>query len=324
MGAEAQRNRVCPKVAAQMTVTRALALAGCLLLLSAAVLLAAVPEGTGRGVLKEPFPKAVSGYGAEGKTEIYDRGSVYDYMDGGAEVYLACGMKSLRVQRYARKGEPPITVDLFEMEDAAGAFGAFTFERLDEEAGIGQGSEYGGGQLRFWQGRHFAFIQSERETPASRQGVLGIGQAIAERLGPAEAPPKLASLLPEEGLRPLSVRYVLSPLLLETMERTALANPLGLPERCEAVVGRYGPKGSPERVLVAKFPSEEAAGLAVAAYLGTKFPGAERSVPFEGEGGWCAVASSGSCAIAVLGAPSHGDSNNRLEEVTRKVKGVTR
>jgi hypothetical protein len=269
------------------------------------------------------FPREAAGYRADGKAESYDMETVYDYMDGGAEVYLAYGMKLLRVARYARKEEPPITVDLFEMEDAAGAFGAFTFERLDEEAGIGQGSEYGGGQLRFWQGRYFAFIQTERETQASRLAVLELGKHLAERLGPDEPAPKLASSLPEEGLRPLSVRFVRSPLLLETMERTALGNPLGLPRRCEAVVGRYGPRGGPERVLVAALPSEEGAALSVSAYLGAKFPGAEAVKPFEGEGGWCAVGSTGSCAVVVLGAPSPSDAEARLEAVTRKAKGVT-
>jgi len=74
-------------------------------------------------------------------------------------------MKSLQVQKYAKKDEPPIVFDLFEMDSPEGAFGAFTFEREDDEAGIGQGSEYGGGLLRFWRGGSFGLSR--------RKGRLG-------------------------------------------------------------------------------------------------------------------------------------------------------
>jgi hypothetical protein len=206
-----------------------------------------------------PFPSSASGYSADGKTETYDRKTVYKYMDGGAEVYLAYGMKALRVQRYTRNGEPAIVVDLFEMDSARGAYGAFTFEREDEEAGIGQGSEYGGGLLRFWRGRTFVFIQAEKETPTSREAILALGRDLAGRLGPDGAVPSIVKALPAEDLRPLSVRYVRTPLLLETLDPVFMDNPLGLDSPCEVVMGRYGPKGSKERVLIIRASNEEEA-----------------------------------------------------------------
>jgi hypothetical protein len=266
------------------------------------------------------FPKSVSGYRADGKVETYDRETVYKYMDGGAEIYLEYGMKSLVVQKYAKKGEPPIVFDLFEMDSSEGAFGAFTFEREDEGVELGQGSEYGGGLLRFWQGRYFAFVQSEKETPASKEAVLALGRAVVASLGVKGAEPRLPEALKSEDFRARSVRYVLSPLLLEVLEPQFGGNPLGLPSRCEAVLGRYGAKGNTQRVVLVRFPDEKASAAAVGALLQAWTKGsAEASEPFLGGGTWAAAGYSGPIVAIVLGAVESEAASKRLVAVIQKL-----
>ena len=272
---------------------------------------------------KELFPAMAAGWQADGKIETYDRDSVYKYMDGGAEVYIEYGMKSLRVQRYAKKDEPPIVFDLFEMDSAAGAYGAFTFEREDEEAGIGQASEYGGGLLRFWQGRFFGFIQAEKETPASKAAILALGKAAAAALGPAGTAPPLSKALPDEGLRPLSVRYIRSPLLLEVMDPIFFSNPLGLGPSCEAVEGRYGPKGSTERVLVVRFANGDLAIEAVDRFGKEIYQRAAHSAQGNQDfSGWRQIVS-GRYAILILDAPDPERARNRAEAVRQSIRRVS-
>lgn len=290
---------------------------------SAAAVLAAPPAEA--AAMTDAIPRAAGSYAAVESPRRYDRRTAYDYMDGGAEVYLAYGMTALWVQEYAKEGEPLLTLNLFEMDSAAGAFGVFTYEREDEEAGVGQGSEYGGGILRFWRGRHFVFAQAETETPKAREALLALGRALADRLGPSQAAPTLPGGLPADGLRPASVRYVLSPLLLEALERAAAGNPLGLPGRCEAVVGRYGPKGAGERILLAAFPDEEAAKAGIAGFLNARAAGgAKPGEPFPAEGGWSAAAASGSRAVLVLGAPGEAAARKRLQQAVSGAREVVR
>jgi hypothetical protein len=275
--------------------------------------------------MSDTIPRAAGCYAADGGPQRYDRQTAYDYMDGGAEVYLAYGMQALWVQTYACEGEPPITLNLFEMDSPSGAFGVFTYEREDDGAGIGQGSEYGGGILRFWQGRDFVFLQAETETTKARDAVLAIGNALASQLGPAQPAPALPAGLPADGLRPLSVRFVTSPLLLEAIERAASGNPLGLPRRCEAVVGRYGTKGGGERVVLAEFPDEKSAQAGVAAFLKARAPGtAKPGEPYSAEGGWCAAATSGLRAVLVLGAPDAAAARRRLVQAVGTNREVGR
>ncbi len=271
------------------------------------------------------IPVSVKEWRAEGKATDYNTRTVFEYLDGGAEVYLAYGMKNVRALKYTHLGEPSIHLSIFEMEESDGAFGAFTYERIDAEAGIGQGSEYGAGMLRFWQGRYFVFIQAEQETPASRDAVLALGKTLASRLGAQGRPPALLAALPQKGLRPLTVRYVISPLLLKNLERTLDNNPLGLPQRTAAVVGRYGKPGNPERILLARFSDERSARAGVEAYLKTQPGGVHRPAePYGGPAGWSLVAASGVHAVLILDAPDASTVRRQFEEINYTLKEISR
>ena len=58
------------------------------------------------------------------------------------------------------------------------AFGIFSFEREGGDVGLGQGSEYEAGFMRFWKGRFFVSILAEHETPGAKEVMFGLGKAI--------------------------------------------------------------------------------------------------------------------------------------------------
>ena len=267
------------------------------------------------------IPASISDWVAEGEPSTYNQKTVFDYLDGGAEVYLAYGMRSARALRYTRSGEPSIDLSIFEMEAPDGAFGAFTYERLDAEAGIGQGSEYGAGILRFFQGHYFVFIQAERENPASREAVLTLGKLLASHLGPEARLPALLDVLPQQGLRPLTTRYVISPLLLKNLEPTLNDNPLELPARTEAVMGRYWKPGNPERIIIARFPDASAAAKGVESYVRTRIAKVHKPMePFKSHDGWSLVTPSGNFAVLILDAPEATLANKQCEAIKLKLK----
>ena len=76
------------------------------------------------------LPLEVAGWTASGDSEIYDTESIFAYIDGHAEVYLAYGMKRCVSRRYVESdGGAEIVVDLFEMASPADAFGVFSHDR---------------------------------------------------------------------------------------------------------------------------------------------------------------------------------------------------
>ena len=100
----------------------------------------------------QSLPDQVLDWEAEAEDAVYDRETLYDYMNGGAEVYLAFDFQQVFVRKFMRTGEDEIILDIYNMGSPAEAFGVFSCDREDEGAGIGQDSEYGFGLLRFWKG----------------------------------------------------------------------------------------------------------------------------------------------------------------------------
>jgi hypothetical protein len=268
------------------------------------------------------LPEEIQGWRADDPLKSYDPKTVYDYMDGNAEVYLSYGMKVLYTGQYTRSGELPVTLNVFEMTSPEAAHGIFTFERMDPGIDIGQGSEYGAGILRFWQGSYFIFIQAERETPAAREMILALGRLLAAHLEPGHYTPTLTRALPKEGFRPLSLRYALTPQLLSSLETLARDNALGLPARCEAVVGRYGKPGKPERILLAKYGDEISAKRGLEAFTRKQKPAWHRSSPTQGEDGWCYGIAQGTFVILVLDALDSATARTRLETAMTTLKEV--
>ena len=92
-------------------------------------------------LVRANLPREVAGWRAVDEDEVYDQESIFSYIDGQAEVYLAYGMKRCLARRYVGpEGEPDIVVDLFELASAADAYGVFTHDRDGEDIDVGQGA----------------------------------------------------------------------------------------------------------------------------------------------------------------------------------------
>ena len=109
--------------------------------------------------------------------EFYNRSTLYEYIDGGAELYLAYDFQEVFVRRYAGPGDTEIILDIYDMGSASEAFGVFSVEREDQDLGIGQGSEYGGGLLRFWKGRFFVSILTTGDAQKAKPAIIQAGKS---------------------------------------------------------------------------------------------------------------------------------------------------
>jgi hypothetical protein len=57
--------------------------------------------GSGISRLRAKLPDEALGWRAADRGELYDRESIFSYIDGHAEVYLAYGMESCLARRYS-------------------------------------------------------------------------------------------------------------------------------------------------------------------------------------------------------------------------------
>jgi hypothetical protein len=221
------------------------------------------------------IPDQVLDWKASGEDAVYDRKTLYDYMDGGAEVYLAFDFRRVFVRKYADAAANEIVLDVYDMGSPAEAFGMFSCDRQDPAAGIGQGSEYGLGLLRFWRGRYFVSITVAGDEDKAEKAVLDLGKAVVPLLGPDGAPPALLAALPAEGLKADRVSYFHDHVHLSNRYYVSSENVLGLDAKTECAFGEYALAGRESaRLLVVRYPTAERARAAEASFRKAFLPAA--------------------------------------------------
>jgi hypothetical protein len=78
--------------------------------ISRVLMLALIPALLAGGAVKDlsqQVPKQVRDWKASGPDAVYDRKTLCDYTDGGAEVYLAYDFREVFVRKYGRKMTAP-------------------------------------------------------------------------------------------------------------------------------------------------------------------------------------------------------------------------
>jgi len=129
--------------------------------------------------LRAQLPEEALGWRAVDRGELYDQESIFSYIDGHAEVYLAYGMTGCLARRYAGpQGEADVTLDVFEMASPADAYGVFTYDRDGERVDVGREGLFRYGWLSFWKGRSSSSVTAEADTEAARAAVLELGRSV--------------------------------------------------------------------------------------------------------------------------------------------------
>jgi hypothetical protein len=200
------------------------------------------------------FPAETNGWRASGPVATYGRHTVFDYMDGAGELYLAYDFRRVRVQEYRRPAAAEITVEAYEMSSSEDAYGVFTHDPEGEDVGVGQDNAYAAGLLRFWKGRCFFRILADEDRPEAKATVLSLGRSLADQVA-AGVRPALARRLPDEHLERASVRYFHTQVSLNSFYYLADENLLRLSPRTEAVLAVYRPDSEKLTLLVIRYPT---------------------------------------------------------------------
>ncbi len=220
------------------------------------------------------LPKKVGDYRAEEKDEIYNRKTTFQYMDGAAELYLSYAFSYLLVRRYNKPDHPSITVELFDMGLSQDAFGIFSYQTEDEEVNVGQGSDYGGGLLRFWKGNYFINVYAEKDSPEIKKDILNIGETISKRINRSGQKPVLINFIPEDGLWRRSIRYFHLHPILNHHYFISHENILNLNSKTNAILADYLFSDSKDKIylLLIQYPDERQAKKAFSSFLKAYMP----------------------------------------------------
>ena len=246
-------------------------------------------------------PREILGWVAV-EDRSYDRKSLYTYIDGGAELYLAYRFHRVAVSTYRKAGAGDIILDVYDMGTPEDAYGVFSAERESEDVGVGECSEYGGGLLRFFKGTFFVSIMAVEETMESREAVFSLGRSVAGAISPAGGVPELISLLPEHGLIGTSIRYFYHPMILNLHYYLAEENILELDHHTRAVLAQYTEENGAGYLLLVGYSSATGASAAGDRFAEVYMPDAMEGVVQTENGRWTAMTVRSRYVVVVLDA----------------------
>ncbi len=155
------------------------------------------------------FP-SVSGWKQVGEIQTFDPNTLYEYINGGADLYLANDFEELKVAEYQNDKKAAVTVDVYRHRTPIHAFGIYSQERFPGASLIDVGVQ--GYQekhaLNFLSGNTYVKITGY-DTGAEDPGILlTFAKAVAGNLGDKGAFPAIVTTFPAEGKVKNSEKFI--------------------------------------------------------------------------------------------------------------------
>lgn len=145
------------------------------------------------GLLREPLPGHA---GAQAPPSFYASDALYQYIDGGADIYLLYDFKRLLHQDF-KNGATEVTVDIYEMGNIEDAFGIYAAERSPGYKFISIGAEgyRDKGILNYFEDRYYLKLSA---SGANADLLLDqLARLLSGRIGGSRTFPALLEKFPE-------------------------------------------------------------------------------------------------------------------------------
>jgi hypothetical protein len=203
------------------------------------------------------LPKSVGVWNRPDSPRVINSENIFKYMNGAGELYLGYRFRHLEVFDYAADSQDNILVELYFMETSDDAFGLLSLDWGGEPVSFSDSTAhtsnpslalparvlYGAGLMRIWSDNVYARVMAYRETHASKQAVLALGQAIAADQKNAPPPDLVNTLAPQVGpdwkLRNDRLSFFRSYLVLNSIYYLSEKNILDLDLSTEAILAPY-------------------------------------------------------------------------------------
>ena len=299
------------------------------------------------------LPKSIGVWTRPDSVRIIDSSNIFDYMNGGGELYLAYRFNRLEVYEYTSEKLGDILVEVYFMGSSNDAFGLLSLDwsgesvtlndssALQNESGIAPSTRalYGQGFLRMATGKLYARVLAERETPELRKAILSLGQTIAmDRIPPPE--PDLLKVLPQSigsdwKLRNDRIGYFRSHLVLNSLYYLSYQNILNLDHSTEAVTAPYENVRNEKTIkriqlLFIKYATADKAQQALDLFHSNYLPDHKKGPvatdkathidTFNIEDGWLGYKLDGKCIAIIFECPDKKTAQMIMENISSDIK----
>jgi hypothetical protein len=155
------------------------------------------------------FPEVV-GWRQSGEAQTFNPETLFEYINGGADLYLTYDFQELRVAEYLNEKKASVTLEVYRHKTPIHAFGIYSQERLPDADFLEIGSQgyIETNVLNFLAGSYYVKINSFKTGPDDREILMTFAKRISEALGPAGTLPSILSSFPKEGKKKNSEKFI--------------------------------------------------------------------------------------------------------------------
>jgi hypothetical protein len=158
-----------------------------------------------------PDPQELKDWKKERPSELYMGEDLFQYINGGAEIYHEYGFVQVLVQDFSSRNGRSVSIEIYEMEAQEAAYGIYTFKSSSSGQAVDFGNEgrLEGYYLNFWRSNFLVTLTGFDEVEETVQGLLLIAESIDKKMSSIQKKEKsqLVHLLPEEGHILSSTKY---------------------------------------------------------------------------------------------------------------------
>ena len=276
--------------------------------------------GKGTSDLALLLPDTLQGWKVSREDARYSRDTLYDYIDGGAELYLSYGFKKVVNRTYVKANQPDMVVDIFDMDTSQNAYGVFSHSMETVETTFGQGSQSSEGLVLFWKGQYYISIMAYPETAESKKALFDLARKIDGAIAEEGPLPAILNLLPQRSLARESIRSFHHYAWLNSHYFVADQNILQIDDTTDALLAKYGEGKNRSLLLLVQYRDDKAAQRAYKNFVKQYLPelSQKTSVQIE-DGTWTACHLEGSLLIAVFNAPKEDGAVLLIKRVEKRL-----
>jgi hypothetical protein len=235
-----------------------------LIIYSSFLSITALPEYSGElNSLERFLPEkaTINPWKVDSQATVFEGTNLYDYINGGAEIFYEYGFTQVITQRYVF-GDESITIDIYEMNHPKGAFGIYSIQRDPHMSALNVGDEgtefdY---SICFYQDHFYVAITATQPDDNTKLFLLQMAQDVSKKINKTSRLPDLLQKLPRRNLLFRSEGYIEGILGLNTQFYLGDRNILGIDgEKIECVFGRYHKQENQAHMLLIRYPDSTAA-----------------------------------------------------------------
>ena len=155
------------------------------------------------------FPEA-SGWKQAEKPQVFSPETLYEYINGAADLYLKYDFQDLQVAEYRNEKKAAVTVEIYRHRSPRHAFGIYSQERLANANFLNIGAQgYSESMvLNFIRGPYYVKISSYNTGADDREILLAFARKVVQKLEGLTSLPAILSSFPGEGKKKNSEKFI--------------------------------------------------------------------------------------------------------------------